>query len=178
MVKVREWTIGQLTSNPVHDVPANAHTVVLTMVAASIEACFGVAVDLEAYPQWVQSITAVSVDERDHRGWPLRARFEATGIGRKSAYTLAYDLSEAPAKLAWTMVEGDLTSRLEGAYLFEPSPTAADDEVVTDVTWELSVDLVVPLPGYIKRRAEDKIVEAALERFKIRVESLADGFLS
>lgn len=161
-----------------HDVPANAHTVVLTTIAASIEACFAVAVDLETYPEWVQGITAVSVTERDDRGRPLRARFEATGMGRTSAYTLAYDLSEAPSKLTWTMVEGDLMSRLEGAYVFEPSPTAAGDDVATDVTYELSVDLAVPLPGYVKRRAEDKIVEAALERFKVRVQSSTDGFLA
>jgi hypothetical protein len=72
------------------------------------------------------------------------------------------------------MVEGDLTSRLEGAYLFEPSPTTPPDGVATDVTYELIVDLAVPLPGYIKRRAEDKIIEAALERFADRVIATAE----
>ena len=67
------------------------------------------------------------------------------------------------------MVEGDLTSRLEGAYLFEPRTTAADGPACTDVTFELLVDLAVPLPGYVKRRAEDKIVEAAMDRFTDRV---------
>ncbi|MEM8925844.1 MAG: SRPBCC family protein [Actinomycetota bacterium] len=153
-----------------HDVPSNAHTVVLTTVQASIQACFDVAIDLEAYPDWVAGITAVTVDERDDAGRPVRARFEATGMGRRSAYALAYDLGQAPNQLHWSMVEGDLTSRLEGAYLFEPSATSPDD--ATDVTYELLVDLAVPLPGYIKRRAEDKIVEAALERFRNRVESL------
>lgn len=156
-----------------HDVPVNAHTVVLITVPASVEACFAVAVDLEAYPAWVQGITAVEVSERDARGWPLRARFEASAMGRRSAYALAYDLSEAPRQLGWTMVEGDLTSRLEGNYLFEPSPTATDDEVATDVTYQLTVDLAVPLPGYVRRRAEDKIIEAALNRFKARVIALA-----
>jgi len=145
--------------------------VVLTTVAASIEACFEVGIDLESYPQWVQGIASVEVEERDLHGRPLRARFEATGIGRQAAYVLAYDLSEAPNRLAWTMVEGDLTSRLEGAYLFEPSPTATADEEMTDVTYELIVDLAVPLPGYVKRRAEDKILEAALQRFAARVEA-------
>lgn len=152
-----------------HDLPANEHTVVLTTVQASIEACFAVGIDLEAYPEWVQGLAAVEVEERDDDGRPRRARFEASGIGRRSEYVLEYDLSGAPNRLAWTMVEGDLTSRLEGAYLFEPSPTAAADEEATDVTYELIVDLAVPLPGYVKRRAEDKIVEAALQRFSDRV---------
>jgi ribosome-associated toxin RatA of RatAB toxin-antitoxin module len=153
----------------VHDVPANEHTVVLTTVSASIEVCFQVAIDLDAYPEWVENIAAVEVQDRDAAGRPIRARFEAAGIGRRTSYVLAYDLSEAPDKLAWKMVEGDLTSRLEGAYLFEPSPTAPPDGVATDVTYELIVDLAVPLPGYVKRRAEDKIIEAALQRFADRV---------
>ncbi len=152
-----------------HDVPANEHTVVLTTVAAPIEACFRVGIDLEAYPEWVDEIDAVEVLDRDEQGRPVRARFEAAGIGRRSVYVLAYDLSGAPGRLAWRMVEGDLTSRLEGAYLFEPSPTATPDRVETDVTYELIVDLAVPLPGYVKRRAEDKIVDAALQRFADRV---------
>ena len=152
-----------------HDVPANEHTVVLTTVAASVEACFQVGIDLEAYPDWVDGISAVEVQARDDQGRPVRARFEAAGIGRRSAYVLEYDLSGAPGRLAWQMVEGDLTSRLEGAYLFEPSPTSSPDGVATDVTYELIVDLAVPLPGYVKRRAEDKIIEAALARFTDRV---------
>jgi uncharacterized membrane protein len=153
----------------VHDVPANEHTVVLTTVPASIETCFRVGIDLEAYPEWVEGIDAVDVQERDSTGRPIRARFEAAGIGRRSAYVLAYDLSDAPERLAWKMVEGDLTSRLEGAYIFERSPTAPPGGLATDVTYELIVDLAVPLPGYVKRRAEDKIIEAALERFAERV---------
>ena len=154
-----------------HDVPANENTVVLTTVAAPIEACFEVAIDLDAYPEWVKGITSVEVQERDDQGRPVRARFEATALGRNSAYTLSYDLSGEPTTLSWVMVEGDLTSKLEGTYLFEPSPTAADGEVATDVTYDLSVDLAVPLTGYVRRRVEDKIVEAALERFRVRVES-------
>jgi uncharacterized membrane protein len=155
----------------VHEVPANAYTVVLTTVAAPVETCFEVAIDLESYPDWVKGITEVEVEERDELGRPIRARFVATAVGRESAYSLAYDLSASPSRLSWTMVEGDLTSRLEGTYLFEPSPTATGDDVATDVTYELSVDLAVPLPGYVKRRVEDKILEAALQRFKERVEA-------
>ena len=151
-----------------HDVPENAHTVLLTTVAASIEECFAVAIDLEAYPEWVKGITAVTVTEYDDQQRPLRARFEATAVGRRSSYELAYDLSKAPNQLSWSLVDGDLTRRLEGAYIFEPSTTAAGPEA-TDVTWELLVDLSVPLPGFVQRRAEDKIVEAAMQRFTDRV---------
>lgn len=158
----------------VHDLPPSAnaseHTVLTTTIAAPVKACFDVGLDLEAYPEWVQGIRSATVLERDPHGRPLRARFEASAIGRQSSYVLAYDLSGAPARLSWTMVEGDLTTRLEGAYHFE-AVVAPDGDEWTDVTYELRIDLAVPLPPYVRRRAEDKIVNAALDRFKERIEA-------
>lgn len=142
----------------------------LTTVPASPDVCFEVAIDLERYPEWAEGITTVTVHERDSDGRPIQARFEAQGIGRGSNYTLAYDLSEAPSRMSWTMIEGDLTSRLEGTYVFEPSTVGPAE---TDVTFELFVDLAVPLPGFVKRRAEDKILDAALARFRARVITIA-----
>ncbi len=155
-----------------HHLPANQHAVALITVDASIHACFEVGIDLEAYPEWAEGLSSVTILERNSDGHPVRARFEASAIGRAVSYELAYDLSDAPHRLAWTMVEGDLTSRLEGSYLFEPSPVVAGREA-TDVTYELIVDLTVPLPGYVQRRAEDKIIEAALQRFADRVMAIS-----
>ena len=42
-----------------------------------------------------------------------------------------------------------------------------------EVVYHLEVDLVVPLPGFVKRRAEAKIIRTALPELKARVESLA-----
>ena len=40
----------------------------------------------------------------------------------------------------------------------------------TDVTYELVVELVVPLPSFVKRRAESRIVHTALRELKSWVE--------
>jgi len=40
----------------------------------------------------------------------------------------------------------------------------------TRVTYHLAVDLVVPLPGFVKRRAESKIVHTALRELRAHVE--------
>ena len=42
----------------------------------------------------------------------------------------------------------------------------------TEITYRLSVDLVVPIPGFVKRRAESKIMATALRELRLRVESL------
>ena len=68
--------------------------------------------------------------------------------------------------LAWKQTAGDLTSKLDGNYRFD----AAGDGS-TEVTYSLEVELRVPLPGFIKRRAQSRIMHTALEELKARVES-------
>ena len=46
----------------------------------------------------------------------------------------------------------------------------AEDGGTTEVTYTLSVDLSVPLPGMLKRRAEKRIMDQALTGLKRRVE--------
>lgn len=136
-------------------------------VPAPVQALFEVVVDVERYPEWASDIRSVNVLERDEQGRPLRVHFRAGAFGRSASYTLVYDASRAPRELSWTQEEGDVTARLDGRYRFEP----LGDEV-TRVTYELAADLVVPLPGFLKRRAEMKIVHAALEDLAHRVHQL------
>ncbi|MGI9595989.1 MAG: SRPBCC family protein [Acidimicrobiales bacterium] len=145
------------------------HTGFSVVVQASVEDCYRVAVDIGAYPDWVQNLRSVDILTTDDQGRPRTAKFEAEGLGRMSSYVLAYDLSEAPHKLAWNLVSGDLTREIEGRYLFHDM-TEEEGMALTEIDYELTIDLAVSLPGFVKRRAEDKIVESALGRFKRRVE--------
>lgn len=145
-------------------------TTATVTVEAPVERCFAVGIDLAAYPEWVENLQSVEVLTVDDQDRPLTARFEADGLGRHSRYVLGYDLSGAPGILAWHLVSGDLTREIEGRYRFEAIEEPGDDPL-TEVSYELTIDLAVPLPGFVKRRAEDKIVTAALKRFKQRIET-------
>lgn len=137
------------------------------IVDAAPERCFAIALEFERYPEWVAAIKSVHVDSRDDEGRATRVTFGAGAFGRRVSYTLAYDYSEAPGKLSWTQQAGDLTSRIDGMYLFE----VLGDR--TDVTYHLAVDLKLPVPGFIKRRAEGLIMHAALRELKARAESVS-----
>ena len=150
--------------------PLRQHTSVSVEVQATVEACYQVGIAIDAYPDWVENLAEAEVLTTDDSGRPLTAAFEATGLGRMSSYVLAYDHSDAPRALSWTLVSGDLTREIEGRYVFHDM-TEAGGAPMTEVDYELTIDLAVPLPGFVKRRAEDKIVRAALVRFKERVES-------
>ncbi len=136
-------------------------------VLAAAERCFGVAADIERYPEWAADIKEVIVDARDGEGRPTMVSFRAAAFGRSTSYTLAYDYSGAPRTLSWHQTRGDITTRLDGSYLFDPI-----DESTTEVTYHLEVELRVPIPGFIKMRAQARIMTTALRELKARVESL------
>ena len=136
------------------------------VVSASPARCFEVSSDIGAYPQWAADIKEVTIDERDDQGRPKVVTFRAAAFGRSTSYTLAYDYSEAPEVLAWVQTQGDITSKLDGRYVFAPN---GDDG--TEVTYHLEVEMKVPLPGFIKMRAQSRIMSIALRELKARVES-------
>ena len=47
--------------------------------------------------------------------------FRAAAFGRSTSYTLRYDFSEAPRILSWKLTKGDITSKLDGSYVFDPA---------------------------------------------------------
>ena len=138
-----------------------------TIIDAPPERCWEVAVDFERYPEWARDIKAVTVESRDEGGRGHEVRFRAAAMGRSTSYTLRYDYGEAPRVLSWVLARGDITRKLDGRYVFEPT-----DDGRTQVTYHLTVELIVPLPGFVKRRAEVKIIHTALRELKLHVESI------
>jgi ribosome-associated toxin RatA of RatAB toxin-antitoxin module len=136
------------------------------VVSATPQRCFEVSSDIGAYPEWAADIKQVTIDEQDEEGHPTLVTFRAAAFGRSTNYTLAYDYSEAPEVLAWVQTQGDITSKLDGRYVFAPSGDHA-----TEVTYHLEVEMKVPLPGFIKMRAQSRIMSIALRELKARVES-------
>ena len=135
------------------------------IMRATPEQCLAVVTDFERYPEWAADVKAVTIDDRDDEGRPVEVAFRAAAFGRSTSYTLHYDYTSAPRELAWVQVRGDLTSRLDGRYVFEPT---GDGD--TEVAYYLSVELRVPIPGFVKRRAEGRIISTALKDLKERVE--------
>jgi len=138
------------------------------LVNAPPAKCYEVVIDFEHYPEWVSDLKEVIVQSTDDTGRPKEVAFRAAAFGRSTSYTLKYDYSLSPEVVAWNLIEGDLTTVLDGSYKFENV-----DGTKTEVTYTLEVDLKVPLPSFVKRRAQSRIVHSALEDLKARVESLA-----
>ena len=135
-----------------------------TTIAAAPEAVLEILLDFPRYAEWAKDLKAIEVLERDEQGRGTSVAFRAGGMGRSTHYTLAYDHTE-PNVLAWVLSDGDITRKLDGRYVLEPGADGG-----TAVTYELEVELVVPLPPFVKRRTQVKIMHAALAELKAYAE--------
>lgn len=135
------------------------------IVRADPQCCLDTITDFERYPEWASDIKEVHILERDSQGRPTKVAYRAAAFGRSTSYTLAYDYSDLPGQLSWAQTAGDLTTSLNGAYVL--TPTDGGD---TEIGYRLTVELKVPLPGFIKRQAEGRIMHTALRQLRARVE--------
>jgi uncharacterized membrane protein len=135
-----------------------------TTIAAPPDRVWAIAGDFEKYPEWAKDVKDVVVRARDSEGRPLEVEFRASALGRSTHYTLGYDYSLAPDVLTWRLIRGDIMSTVDGAYHFSPTADGG-----TEVRYDLVIELVVPLPGFVKRRAEVRILNTVRE-LKTRAE--------
>jgi Polyketide cyclase / dehydrase and lipid transport len=137
-------------------------------VEASAARCLDVALDFESYPEWARDVREAKVLETDSEGRGTRVEFRAAALGKSIRYVLDYDFSLLPDSFSWKFVEGDMLRRLDGTYRFESEGPSS-----TRVHYELTVELAVPLPGLLKRRAAGLLMGSALKELKKQVEAVS-----
>jgi Polyketide cyclase / dehydrase and lipid transport len=105
------------------------------------------------------------VQERGADGYPKVVRFVMDAGVIKDTLVMSYQWPADRHSLSWTLVSSSLLRSLEGTYRLAPKGSG------TDVTYELSVDLAIPMIGLLKRKAERRLTDTALKDLKKRVEA-------
>lgn len=133
-------------------------------IAADRAAIMKVIADFASYPEWAGQVKRAEVLTTGDDGRPATVRFVLDAGVISDEYTLGYEWSGDEA-VHWRIVEsGRMLSALTGSYRL------AEAGGGTEVTYELAVDLKVPMIGMIKRKAEKVIIDTALKGLKKRVE--------
>jgi hypothetical protein len=84
----------------------------------------------------------------------------------KDRVLLNYDWSSAPDKLEFSMEDADLLTAMNGAYI-----TKAIDADTTSVTYELGVEVSLPIPAMMRTKAEKATIDQALAQLKAHAEN-------
>lgn len=136
-----------------------------TVIDAAPDQVLAVIADLESYPQWAGGVKDVTVTEYTEE-LPCAARFTVENGPIKDTYTLAYTwetTAQGTGTVSWTLVSSTALKALDGSYTLTASGEG------TAVRYDLAVELAVPLPGILKRRAQKAIVTTALKDLAAQV---------
>jgi ribosome-associated toxin RatA of RatAB toxin-antitoxin module len=134
-------------------------------IEADPDTVLKVIADIDSYPQWISEYKEAEVQERGDDGYPKTVRFVMDAGVIKDTMVMSYRWPADHNSLSWTLVSSSLLRALEGSYRLTPNGSG------TDVTYELSVDLAMPMIGLLKRKAERRLTDTALKDLKKRVEA-------
>ncbi len=136
-------------------------------IEATPEKIMNVLLDLESLTEWSPNHHEVEVLERDQQGRPTKSRQVVKVVGVSDEQVLAYTVHDDG--VSWTLVSSKQQRAQEGRYTLIP------DGQVTDVRFELTVDPVVPLPGFLVKRGAKSLMETATDGLRKRVMKVEKG---
>lgn len=121
--------------------------------------------DFPAYPQWATGVREADVvADGAERADEVHFVLDAAPI--RDEYTLGY-VWNGDQGVSWKIVApGSMLTGMDGSYQLDPV------EGGTRVTYQLEVNVSIPMLGMLKRKAEKVVIDTALKGLKRRVEDL------
>ena len=145
----------------VHVADKTAQTIFIDADPATV---MDVIADIDSYPEWIKEYKEAEVLDTDGAGNPHTSRLLLDAAVLKDTMVLEYEWPADRTSVRWWLLSSALLKALDGEYRLAPNGSG------TDVTYELSVDLMIPMIGLLKRKAERRLTDTALKDLKKRVE--------
>jgi uncharacterized membrane protein len=135
------------------------------VIQASISQVSEVLLDLEKYPEWSDSISKVKVTERDEMGRATGVTMSISAGAVKDEVSLTYNWDGAPQRVEFELEDANMLTRMDGSYIVKD----LGDE--TEVTYELSVGLSMPIPQVMITKQEKLTIDQTLSQLKEHCEA-------
>ena len=121
--------------------------------------------DLPSYPTWSTSIKSVNVISTDEKGRATQVQVSVDAGALKDKPTLNYDWSAYPDRVEFSLEDADLLTDMSGSFVIK------DNGDETEVTFELTVALSMPVPEMMRTKAEKSTIDLALKQLKEKLEN-------
>ncbi|MFC7450053.1 SRPBCC family protein [Rhodococcus daqingensis] len=122
-------------------------------------------VAVERVPEWSSSHKSVIVESTHPDGRPLRVRMKVSVLGVNDEQVVDY-LWDGNEKVTWSLVESTQQKTQDGSYTLTPNGDG------TDVQFDLTVDLKIPMPGFLVKKGQKIALETASKGLTKFVENL------
>ncbi|VEG38772.1 cyclase/dehydrase [Mycolicibacterium flavescens] len=131
------------------------------VIEATPQEILDVLTDLESLTEWSSAHQKVEVLERDDEGRPSKSRQVVKIVGVSDEQVLNYTVHDDG--VSWTLESSKQQRAQQGRYTLIP------DGDSTKVRFELMVDPLVPLPGFLIKKGAKGLMETATDGLRKRV---------
>jgi ribosome-associated toxin RatA of RatAB toxin-antitoxin module len=137
------------------------------VIEASPEEILDVIADVESNPKWSPQYQSAEILEKGKDGRPKRVkmRVKTAGISDEQVvdYTWADDI------VSWTLVSAGQLKAQDASYTLTP------DGDRTKVKFDITIDLSVPMPGFVLKRVMKGAMETATDGLRKQVLKVKKG---
>jgi len=134
-------------------------------ISASADDVRAVLFDIEKYPTWSTTFKSVTVQASNGDGRVTQAKLSVDAGALKDKPTLNYDWSGYPDRVEFSLEDADLLTDMSGSFVIK------DNGDETEVTFELTVALSMPVPEMMRTKAEKSTIDLALKQLKEKLDN-------
>ncbi|KUI11549.1 cyclase [Mycobacterium sp. GA-1285] len=131
------------------------------VIEATPDEIMDVLTDLESLTEWSSAHQEVEILERDDEGRPRKSRQVVKIVGVSDEQVLNYTVHDDG--VSWTLESSKQQRAQQARYTLTPEGDK------TKVHFELMVDPLVPLPGFLIKRGAKGLMETATDGLRKRV---------
>jgi ribosome-associated toxin RatA of RatAB toxin-antitoxin module len=137
------------------------------VIEASPEEILDVIADVESTPTWSPQYQKAEVLEAYDDGRPKRVKMKIKTAGISDEQVVEYTWTDNVVR--WTLVSAGQLKAQDASYTLTP------DGEKTKVKFDISIDLAIPLPGFVLKRAMKGGVETATDGLRKQVLKVKKG---
>jgi Polyketide cyclase / dehydrase and lipid transport len=137
------------------------------VIEATPDEIMDVLVDLESLTEWSSAHRKIEILERDDQGRPSKSRQVVRIVGVSDEQVLAYTVHDDG--VSWTLVSSKQQRAQDARYTLTPEGNS------TRVRFELAIEPLVPLPGFLIKKGAKGLMDTATEGLRKRVLKVKGG---
>lgn len=137
------------------------------VIDASPEEILDVIANIEATPDWAPQYKSAKIIEMGDDGRPRLVEMKIKTAGIVDTMEIEYTWTDD--KVSWTLIKAGALKRQDASYTLIP------DGAKTRVKFDITIDLSIPMPGFVLKRAMKGGTDSATDGLRKQVHKVKKG---
>jgi ribosome-associated toxin RatA of RatAB toxin-antitoxin module len=137
------------------------------VIEATPDQVMDVIADVEATPDWSPQYQSAEILEMGSDGRPKRVRMKVKSAGITDEQVIEYTWSDNEVR--WTLISAGALKAQDASYTLTPEGDK------TRVRFDITIDLSIPMPGFVLKRTMKGGVETATDGLRKQVLKVKKG---